>query len=234
MTEPSPPVADRPVAGEALRIGVLVFHGFEPLDAIGPAQVFWSLESVRARLAPMPPIEVYLVAETDEPIRAGHGLVVHSTVTYAACPALDVLIVPGGTGEENSDETATQGRRFFARHEPTLSFIRAHAGQARTGVNAPLTTSVCTGAFILASAGLLAGHRGNTHWYSRDELVKVMADRGEDFELDTSRVVDDREVVTAGGVSSGIDLALHLIGRLIGSDAQRAAALVIEQETPQG
>jgi transcriptional regulator GlxA family with amidase domain len=144
------------------------------------------------------------------------------------------LIVPGGTGEEVRDETATEGRRFYAGHEPTLSFVRAHAAQARTSRDAPLTTSVCTGAFILAAAGLLAGHRGNTHWYSRDELVKVMAERGEEFELDPSRVVDDGEVVTAGGVSSGIDLALHLIDRLIGPDAQRAAASVIELETRPG
>jgi transcriptional regulator GlxA family with amidase domain len=233
MTDPSPRPADP--STDPLRVGVLLFHGFEPLDAIGPAQVFWSLESVRARLAPMRPIEVHLVAHTDDPIRAGHGLVVHPTVTYASCPPLDVLIVPGGTGDEDRGETATEGRRFYARHEPTLSFVQAHAAQVRSGAgaDAPLTTSVCTGAFILASAGLLAGRRGNTHWYSRDELVKLMADRGEDFELDTSRVVDDGEIVTAGGVSSGIDLALHLVDRLVGPDAHTAAAMVIEEQTPQ-
>lgn len=227
---------------EPLRVGVLLFHGVEPLDAIGPAQVFWSLEWGRAVLPPFRPIEVHLVAEDAGPIRAAYGLVIHPTTTYADCPSLDVLIVPGG-GQED-DDTARLGRRFHAHHEPTLDFVRQHAASGSTrptagsipdstpGSMPVLTSSVCTGTFILAGAGVLAGRRGNTHWSARDELMKVMVDRGEPFELVATRVVDDGDVLSAGGVSSGIDLALHLVERLLGSACRDVAAVIIEQDTP--
>ena len=92
--------------------------------------------------------------------------------------------------------------------------------------------SVCTGTFILAGAGRLAGRRATTHWRAREGLVDAMAERGEPFELVEARVVDDGDLVTAGGVSSGIDLALHLAGRFFGGDVRKAAALFIEHETP--
>lgn len=225
MTDPAPAAPERN-AETPLHVGILLFDGVEPLDAIGPAQVFWSLGSARRAVEPFRPIEVHLVAETREPVTAGYGLIVHPTVDYADCPPLDVLIVPGGTGGEDDDATAKIGRRFQAHHPATLAFVQAQdAGTA-------VTASVCTGTFILAGAGLMGGHRGNTHWYSRDELVRFMDARGESFELVTERVVDDGHVVTAGGVSSGIELALHLVGRLLGDDVRTAVHAIIERETP--
>lgn len=212
----------------ALRVGVLLFDGVEPLDAIGPAQVFWSLDSARVAVAAFRPIEVHLVAETSAPVTAGYGLIVHPTVDYASCPPLDVLIVPGGTGGEDDDATAKIGRRFQSHHPATLAFVK------RQDEHTAVTASVCTGTFILAGAGLMAGHRGNTHWYSRDELVAFIGARGEPFELVTERVVDDGHIVTAGGVSSGIELALHLVGRLLGDDVRTAVHAIIERETPVG
>jgi cyclohexyl-isocyanide hydratase len=213
-----------------LRVGVLLFEGVEPLDAIGPAQVFWSLGSARGLIDPFAPIEVHLVAETAEPVHAGHGLVLDPTTTYAEVGVLDVLIVPGGSGNDPdvvvpATEPAA-GRRFQVDHQPTIDFVAAHAARGA------VTASVCTGAFILGAAGLLAGRTGNTHWSARDELVAFMADRGETFTLEIERVVDDGDVITGGGVSSGIDVALHVIERLLGPSCRGAAAAIIEQETP--
>lgn len=210
---------------EPLRVGILLFDGVEPLDAIGPAQVFWSLATAR-QIVPMRPVELLLVAEQIGPVTMGHGLVVQAPVDYATCPPLDILIVPGGTGAEETDANATLGRRFQARHPATIDFVRAQ--DAHTAVSA----SVCTGTFILGGAGVLDGHRGNTHWYARDELVEFMAERGERFELVIERVVDDGHVVSAGGVSSGIELALHLVERFLGTQARDTVSAIIERETP--
>jgi cyclohexyl-isocyanide hydratase len=213
-----------------LRVGILLFDGVEPLDAIGPAQVFWSLSTARGVIEPFAPIEVHLVAETADPVRAGHGLVVHPTTTYADVGDLDVLIVPGGSGNDPdvvvpATEPAA-GRRYQVQHRPTIEFV---AGQAARDV---VTASVCTGTFILGAAGLLAGRAANTHWSARDELVEYMAGRGEPFTLEIERVVDDGAIVTGGGVSSGIDVALHLVERLLGPVCRDVAAAIIEQETP--
>jgi cyclohexyl-isocyanide hydratase len=209
-----------------LRIGVLLFDGVEPLDAIGPAQVFWSLRSARGLVPAFRPVEVFLVGETGAPITAGYDLVVQPTASYESCPPLDALIVPGGTGGEDDDRTARIGRRFQSHHEPTLTFVRDQAAHAQ------LVTSVCTGTFILAGAGLLADHRGNTHWSARAELEQFMRDRDEKFTLEVARVVDDGDVITAGGVSSGIDLALHLVDKFLGPACREAASMIIERETP--
>jgi transcriptional regulator GlxA family with amidase domain len=215
-----------PSAEPPLEIGVLLFRGVEPLDAIGPAEVFWALEGVRPYVAPFRPVNVHLVAEAAGPVELAYGFVVHATVGYADCPPLDVLVVPGGSAGEDDDATARAGRRFYEHHEPTLAFVR---GQARS---APIMASVCTGTFILAGAGLLAGRTVNTHWTARDELAAKMATRGEAVTIEAARVVDGGDVVTAGGVSSGIDLAIHVVGRVLGDRLAEAAALAIERETP--
>jgi cyclohexyl-isocyanide hydratase len=211
---------------DTTHLGVLLFPGAEPLDALGPAQVFWTLGEVRAHVPAFAPTQVHLVAERAGPVELGYGLVVNATVGFADVPALDVLVVPGGSGGDHEDATARRGRRFYERHEPTLDLIRRHAATA------PITASVCTGAFLLAGAGLLAGRRAATQWAYRDELVAKMAARGEDFTLEPARVVEDGPLVTAGGVSSGIDSTLTVVARLFGKDVRDAVALGIELDTP--
>lgn len=208
-----------------VRFGVLVYEGCDELDAIGPANAFFALGSVRPYVDPFAPVEVHLVAEhaAGATVRSGNGVILTPDTAYADCPQLDVLVVAGGSG---GPDDVDAGRHRQSRHEPTLAFIRHQvAGGA-------LPASVCTGAFVLAGAGVLAGHRANTHWLARHELVAFMAERDEAFELVTDRVVDDGDVVTCGGVSSGIDLAVALIGRQFGPRVARAAALAIERETP--
>jgi len=223
-------MSDRWPIDTPLRVGVLLFDGSSPLDAIGPAQVFWSLRTAQGLIDPFAPIEVHLVAESSGPVRAGHGLVVHPSTTYAEVGALDVLIVPGGSGNDPdlvvpATEPAA-GRRYQVNHHPTTAFVAAQAAQGA------VMASVCTGTFVLGAAGLLDGRRGNTHWSARDELVRFMADRGEPFTLEVARVVDDGGLVSGGGVSSGIDVALHLVDRLLGPACRDAAAAIIERETP--
>jgi cyclohexyl-isocyanide hydratase len=211
---------------EPRHLGVLLFRGAEPLDALGPAQVLWSIDTVRPFVAPFAETVVHLIAEEAGPVTMGYGLVVEATTSYEDCPPLDILVVPGGSGGEEDDGTARWGRRFYEHHEPTLAFIRDQAAQA------PVTASVCTGAFLLAGAGLLKGRRATTHWTARQELIDRMAGRDEDFTLETARVVDEGAVVSAGGVSSGIDLALHVVDRRFGKQVRDAVALAIELETP--
>lgn len=202
-------------------VGVLVFEGADELDVVGPFRVFAAAGAARRFLPGAPDVRVHLVAERQEPARLDHGLVVHPTATYETCPPLEVLVVPGGGSESEG-----AGRRVQQRHPPTLEFVRRRAAGAR------VTASVCTGAFLLAEAGLLAGRRANTHWRYRGELAALMAERGEAIEIVAERVVDDGEVVTAGGVTSGIDLALALVDRLCGRDVRGAVELMLERETP--
>lgn len=218
-------MTDDPNHTRPVRFGVLIYDGCDELDAIGPANAFFALHNVRPYVEPFAPVAVHLVAEQagGATVRSGNGVILTPDTDYAGCPQLDVLVVAGGSG---GPDDVDAGRHRQSRHEPTLEFIRHQvAGGA-------LPASVCTGAFLLAGAGLLAGHRANTHWLVRDELVSFMAARGEAFELVTDRVVDDGDVVTCGGVSSGIDLALALIDRQFGPRVARATALGIERETP--
>jgi cyclohexyl-isocyanide hydratase len=166
---------------------------------------------------------VHLIAERPGTIRLGNGLVIHPTHTFEDGPPVDILLVPGG-----SSDSEEAGRRVEQRNEKTIGFVRRSAKDAR------ITASVCTGAFLLAEAGLLAGRRANTHWMYRDELRTLMSERGEPIEIVAERVVWDGELATAGGVTSGIDLALAIVERLVGAKARRLIEAGLERETPPG
>lgn len=127
------------------RAGVLLFDGFEPLDAIGPAEVLWSLPQAASadEGAGLPEIEVDLVAETGGPVTASYGMVIQPTVSYADCPPLDLLVVPGGGS--GAPRSSAWGTQHFRGHEPTLDLVRRQAKSAE------VVASVCTGAFILAA-----------------------------------------------------------------------------------
>jgi cyclohexyl-isocyanide hydratase len=191
-------------------VGIFVFQGADELDVVGPFRVFAAAG-----------MDVLLVAERGAQIRMGNGLTVQPTATFESCPSIDVLLVPGG-----SSDSPSAGRRVEQKNETALAFVRARAREAH------VMASVCTGAFIAAEAGLLAGKRANTHWAFRQELLDLMRDRGEPFELIPERVVWDGDLVTAGGVTSGIDLALAVVERMIGADARKRVEAAVERETP--
>jgi transcriptional regulator GlxA family with amidase domain len=155
-----------------------------------------------ARRADRPvPHEVFLVAERDQPVRCAKGMRVLPDTTTASCHALDVLLVPGG-----------QGTRREVQNKPLLEWIAAVATDAKW------VTSVCTGALLLTAAGPARGKRVTTHW----AFVETLRARNEAAEvLSNYRYVRDGNVLTAAGVSAGIDMALWLVGELHGPDFAR-------------
>lgn len=178
-------------------IGILVFPDAEELDFAGPWEVLAAAAELRGA------DRVLLVAEGLAPVRCKKGLTVVPDTSFADCPALDVLLVPGG-----------EGRRAQMTNPAMLDFLRRQAPGCRW------VTSVCTGSFVLVAAGLATGREVTTHWSRIEELrthpVRVR---------DDLRWVVDGNVVTAAGVSAGIDMALWLVGRLhddaFGAEVQR-------------
>jgi transcriptional regulator GlxA family with amidase domain len=168
------------------RIAIALWDGVEELDFAGPFEVLtaWSRMSER-------PISVRTVASSAATVRCAHDLRVVPDTTWADVGKLDLLVLPGGdTRPLQADD------RFLER-------LRGVAGSGT------LMTSVCTGALVYAKAGLLDGRPATTHWGALDRL----ADLGVNVDRE-ARFVDDGDVVTAAGVSAGIDMALHLVARL--------------------
>ncbi|MGI9557066.1 MAG: DJ-1/PfpI family protein [Solirubrobacterales bacterium] len=207
-------------SGKPISVGIVVWDGADPMDVVGPYRVFIAAGAIGRFIEGSPEWSVHLVAETLD-TQDWVGLRVAPTTTYEQCPSLDVLLVSGGDAE-----TPDRARQLHQRHEPTLSFVRTRS------VEADITASVCTGAFVLAGAGLLAGRRANTHWANRQELRDLMGERGESLEIVEERVVDDGDLITAGGVTSGIDLGLAIVERLAGAELRGACEGVLERETP--
>lgn len=172
-----------------LRIGVALFDGAEELDWAGP----WEVLAYWARVYPGDDIEVFTVAPSS-PVTCAKGLRVIPDHTWDEHPAIDVLVYPGGMG------TAAQ-----------LGDERVRAWVTRVAGGTRLVTSVCTGSLVLADAGLLAGRPATSHWASLGHLAEI--DPTVDVRPD-ARFVDDGDIVTAAGVSAGIDMALHLVARL--------------------
>jgi transcriptional regulator GlxA family with amidase domain len=178
-------------------IGILLFPDAEELDAIGP----WEVLAFWARTFPDDGYAVSCLSREGGPVRCAKGLVVQAHYSYADVPSLEVLLYPGG-----------QGTRPQLHDKAQLDWVR------RQRANVPLMTSVCTGSLVYAAAGLLSGRPATTHWSALDELAEL------DPTIEVrpnDRFVDDGDVVTAAGVSAGIDMALHLVKRLAGSNRAR-------------
>ncbi|MCD5974315.1 DJ-1/PfpI family protein [Pseudomonas quasicaspiana] len=178
-----------------LHIGLLVFPKVQQLDLTGPYDVF----------ASTPGVTVHLIWKDLEALHSSTGLQLQPTQTFADCPPLDVLCIPGG-----------QGIDPLLEDEQTLAFIRK---QART---VKYLTSVCTGALVLGAAGLLKGKRATTHWASHELLESFGAIAVHE------RVVRDGNLMTGGGVTAGIDFALTLVGELFGEVQAQTVQLQLE------
>ena len=174
-----------------LNVGIFVYDEVEVLDFAGPFQVFTTAQRV-AR--PGVPFATFTVAAQSE-VRARGGLPIAPTYTFGREPHIDVLIVPGGVV---TDELAKR---------VVIEWIAARAADAE------LTASVCTGAFLLAQAGVLVGKRATTHWEDIDDFRKSFPNIPID---DAARWVDEGRVVTSAGISAGIDMSLYLVERLAG------------------
>jgi cyclohexyl-isocyanide hydratase len=155
--------------------------------------------------ASIPGARVHLLWKDRAPIVSVTGLVLAPTTTLAECGPLDVLCIPGGIGVN-----------ALLRDAEVLAFVRARAAEAR------FVTSVCTGALVLGAAGLLRGRRATTHWASHRFLAAFGAIPVQ------GRVVRDGNVVTAGGVTAGIDFGLTLVAELVGQEQAEVIQLALE------
>jgi transcriptional regulator GlxA family with amidase domain len=191
-------------------IGILIFDDAEELDFVGPYEVFTMTNEVIARAGKPKPHDVFLVAEQDRAITCAKGMRVLPHATTAACPSLDVLLVPGG-----------QGTRREVKNEALLAWI------AKVATGCTWITSVCTGALLLTAAGPARGKRVTTHW----GFVEQLRARNEAAEvLERIRYVRDGNVVTAAGVSAGIDMALWLVGQMHDPALARAVQRAMEYD----
>ncbi|NJK67143.1 MAG: DJ-1/PfpI family protein [Richelia sp. CSU_2_1] len=154
----------------------------------------------------MPDTRVLLLWKTLEPVTSSEGMTILPTATFNDCPSLDVLCVPGGA----------IGQVEMMQDTEVLDFLR------QQGKTAKYITSVCTGSLILAAAGLLQGYRAACHWAFRDQLAML------GVEVGSERVVVDRDRITGGGVTAGIDFGLVLAGQLCGEETAKMIQLLLE------
>ncbi|WP_190285647.1 DJ-1/PfpI family protein [Montanilutibacter psychrotolerans] len=195
--------ANAPSSPSEVRVGVVLFDGVQIIDFAGPYEVFGNAG-----------FGVVTLSHDGKPVTTAMGLTVTPDASFADAPPFDVLLVPGGdVGDAQKDPQV-------------LSFIREHAAGSRH------VLSVCTGAFILAGAGLLDGQQATTFTPRIDELarqfpaVNVIRD---------VRWADNGRIVTAAGLSSGLDAALHVVARLKGTEKAQSVALHLEYDwKPEG
>lgn len=183
-----------------MRLGIVIFEQVEELDFIGP----WEMATMWHQVAGGP--ECLVLAEHPGPVRCAKGLSVNPHGTWADCGPLDFVLVPGG-----------QGTRREVHNPVLLDFV---ARQARS---CQAVLSVCTGAFVLHAAGLLAGRRATTHWASLDRLRALG-----DVQVVEERWTRDGPVWTSAGVSAGIDLMLQLIADVAGAQVAGQVQLAAE------
>lgn len=155
----------------------------------------------------LPATKVLLIAESSTPAKSDNGLLLTPDETFDSAPQVDILFVPGGRGIFE----AIPNRKL-------ISFLQRQAESAK------YVTSVCTGSLVLAAAGLLNGYKATTHWLSLD-LLKLFP-----VEVVEERVVIDRNRVTAGGVTAGIDFGLYIAAKLFGEDVAKETQLMMEYD----
>ena len=182
---------------EPVHIGILLYPNVTQLDATGPAQV----------LSRVPGAKMHMIWKTLDPVPTDAGFSIVPTTTFADCPKLDVICVPGGGGQV-----------ALMTDPETLDFLRAQAATAR------YVTSVCTGSLVLGAAGLLKGYKSACHWAWRDMLPAFGAIPV------AERVVRDRNRISGGGVTAGIDFGLTVAAELAGDEVAKSIQLVLEYD----
>lgn len=185
-------------------VGIVIFPDVEVLDFCGPFEVF----SVAGRQIVPGAFEVFTVAQREGALLARNGLSVTAKHTFDDAPHIDILLIPGG-----------QGTRPLMHEPPVLEWI------AKRAQSAELVLSVCTGALLLAKAGLLKGLAATTH-HAAIELLKQSAPATEIREHE--RYVDNGRVITSAGVAAGIDMSFFVVEKLLGREAAEKTARYIE------
>lgn len=195
-------------------VGIVIFDDVEVLDFCGPFEVFsvTRLNEEKRQEEPSP-FEVILVAEDARPVKSRGGMKVTPDHTFASCPELDILVVPGGWG------TRTQ-----IKNGALLEWLNERSAELET------LTSVCTGSMLLGRAGLLEGRHATTHWRSLDRMQdafpNTIVERGKHF-------VNDGHIFTSAGISAGIDMSLRVVALHYGDAIARATARNMEYPYPE-
>lgn len=185
-------------------VAIFIFDNVEVLDFCGPFEVF----SVTGESSGQRHFNVYTVAEKPGPIRAINGLSVNPDYTLDTCPRPDILLIPGGVGT-----------RPVMRNPDILNWINRHAPDVEH------VLSVCTGALVLATAGLLEGKAATTHHTAFDLLQSVAPTTAVDR---SARYVDNGVVITSAGIAAGIDMSLYVVAKLLGEAEARETAVYME------
>ncbi|HVS00532.1 MAG TPA: DJ-1/PfpI family protein [Thermoanaerobaculia bacterium] len=185
--------------GGERNVAILVYEGVEPLDFAGPGEVFASTRGFRT----------FSIAANDQPVESGNFFRIVPEHTFASHPRIDILVVPGGDA----------GNVLYSRE--TMAWVR------KTGREADLVLSVCNGATIIASAGLLDGLEATTHQGTISSLREMAPRTVVHSDL---RFVDNGKVITSAGVSAGIDASLYLVSRLLGEERARRTARYMEYD----
>jgi transcriptional regulator GlxA family with amidase domain len=195
-------------------VAVLLFDDAEVLDFAGPFEVF----SVTGKRDSSDPFNVYTVAEKPI-IHARNNLTITPTYTLETCPQPDILVLPGGGGKR------PDGTLFGTRREKNntrlLEWIR------HTSQHTELILSVCTGALLLAKAGMMDGLRATTHHRALEEL---QSDAPTATVVDNERIVDNGKIIFSGGISAGIDASFHVITKLLGSEVAKETSSYMEYD----
>ncbi|NLB52203.1 MAG: DJ-1/PfpI family protein [Syntrophomonadaceae bacterium] len=191
---------------EKKNVGILLFPDVEVLDFAGPFEVF----SVTGKREGEGFFRVFTIGESLTPIKTVNGLSVNPDYKINDTPPIDILIIPGGAGS-----------RAVLKKETILEWVRQKAEQAE------MVLSVCTGALILAQAGLLENMGATTH-RSCLELLKEMAPNTRI--LQEERFVDNGKYIVAAGISAGIDMSLYVVARLSGPDQAKETAYYMEYD----
>jgi len=187
-------------------IGIFIFEGAEELDFVGP----WEVLAMWAQGWPDDGAEVFTMSREGGVVTCAKGMKIIADHSWTTAPAIDVLIYPGG-----------KGMRSHIGDQQIHAWLESHRSR---GV---LMTSVCTGSLVFADAGLLDGRPATTHW----ESIDLLGELGTRVEVRAEeRFVDSGEVITASGVSAGIDMALHLVSRLHSANRAREVRRAIQYD----
>ncbi|MFJ7187052.1 DJ-1/PfpI family protein [Lysinibacillus xylanilyticus] len=189
------------------RVGILLFDDVEVLDFAGPFEVFSVTEIENGQQ----PFVVKTVSEKGNIVIASNGLKVQPDYSFENTPRFDILIIPGGLG----------AREREIHNDNVIQWI---TNQMKT---VQLMTSVCTGALLLAKAGLLKGRMATTHWASLERLNNEFPQVEVQREV---KFVDEGNIITSAGISAGINMSFHIVKRLLGSEVARNTAKIMEYD----
>jgi len=191
-------------------IGILLFDGAEELDFVGPFEVFTMLSETAKKRGANTTNKVVLISQTGEDITGAKGMRIGVEFSIDNAPKLDVLCIPGGNGT-----------RIQIRNQKLLDWV------AQTAAHCTWVTSVCTGSFVLAAAGLTQNKNITTHWAATEEFFDLGLKA---TMLKNVRYVIDGNLVTSAGVSAGIDMALWLTGQMHSIELARATQRAMEYD----